>query len=111
MAVVQKTSAQRTFGDFALDMFRNVIIKVLCKRIDLVFDVYREISLKNTERSRRNKTSIEYSSIKADHSIKQWYKFLGSSKNKTELIKFIFGQWQKEEYRSLLVNKEMYVAC
>ena len=28
------------------------------KRIDIVFDVYREISVKNTERSRRNKTSI-----------------------------------------------------
>ena len=59
MAVVQKTSAQRTFGDFALDMFRNVLkVKGLCKRIDIVFDVYREISVKNTERSRRNKTSI-----------------------------------------------------
>ena len=37
MAVVQKTSAQRTFGDFALDMFRNVLkVKGLCKRIDIV---------------------------------------------------------------------------
>ena len=47
MAVVQKTSAQRTFGDFALDMFRNVLkVKGLCKHIDIVFDVYREISAK-----------------------------------------------------------------
>ena len=112
MAVVQKARAFKTFGDLAMDLFKILLrVKGVCHRIDVVFYVYREVSVKNTERSRRKNTTIEYSSIKADHPIKQWLKFLGSSKNKTALIEFLFEHWQKEDYRNLLGNKEMYLAC
>ena len=48
-AVVQKARAFKTSGD----LFKQ-FLKVMeqCHRINVVFDVYREVSVKNTERSR-----------------------------------------------------------
>ena len=42
------------------------------KRIDVVFDVYREMSIKNTEREKRGGYSgNEYRHIQPDHKVQQ----------------------------------------
>ena len=88
MAVVQKSKPAPTFGDLACQILTSVMkCPGQCERIDIVFDVYWDISVKNCERERRSAAQIQYSSIKAGQPIKQWSKFLSSSANKTELIK------------------------
>ena len=41
----------------------------------------------------------------------KWKEFLKSESNKTELIKFILTEWQKDTYAHLLHNREIYFAC
>ena len=54
------------------------------KWIDVVFDVYREMSIKNTEREKRGGYSgNEYRHIQPDHKVQQWRKFLANPQNKT----------------------------
>ena len=70
MANIRKirTKVLRTFADFC-STFLNMLLAI-CKnatRIDLVFDSYKEISVKDTERSRRSTMKpIEISMIAED---------------------------------------------
>ena len=48
------------------------------KQIDVVFDVYRETSIKNTERERRGCAGNEYRNLQPDHRVRQWRKFLSN---------------------------------
>ena len=38
-------------------------------------------------------------------------KFLSVSSNKAELVKFLLGQWQSEEFKPKLSDRTMYVTC
>ena len=55
MSLVQKIKGkQKTFKEVAETLFRKAMSeKVSCNRIDLVFDVYEEKSMKNAERRNR----------------------------------------------------------
>ena len=60
------------------------------RRIDVVFDTYRDLSIKYTERTKRNEEAgLQVKDITANQMIKQWRRFLSADTNKTELIKFI----------------------
>ena len=99
MAMVQKIGGdQKTFAEVAVAlMFVALNEGTDSDRIDVVFDVYRLNSIKNAERERRGSESgHEFRNIKPDHKIRQWRKFLLSLTNKTQLIKFISEEWQKE---------------
>ena len=75
-----------------------------------MFDVYRSDSIKNAERVNRGALSrISFRTIEPGHIIKQWRNFLCSPENKTRLIEFLVSDWSKEEKRSQLKGKEMYV--
>lgn len=50
----------------------------------------------------------EVRSIRPDHKVAQWRKFLSSSQNKQELIKFIVNEWCKERCRRRLQGKTLY---
>ena len=64
------------------------------KRIDVVFDVYRETSIKNREREKRGGyTGIEYRNIQPDHRIQQWRKFLSNPQNKKQLVRVVTEEW------------------
>ena len=81
-------------------------------RIDVVFDDYREESIKNAERENRGEGSgSEYRNIQADHKIKQWRKFLRSSKNKQAFIVFVTNEWKKDKYMEKLSGKTLVVTC
>ena len=81
-------------------------------RIDVVFNVYLDESVKNAERVNRGSDSgILFSNIVAGHKVKQWRRLLSSSKSKSNLIKFLAQDWQKQSLRAKLLNKVMYVTC
>ena len=81
------------------------------KRIGVVFDIYKDISIKNAERSKRatGPVGITYKNILPGYQVKNWSKILSISANKTELVRFLVGQWKQEQYRDKLLNKTLYV--
>ncbi|KAG0716309.1 hypothetical protein GWK47_009996 [Chionoecetes opilio] len=82
------------------------------RRIDVVFDVYKETSIKDAERANRSAgTGIHFKNIQPGHNIQQWRKLLGSSSNKASLIKFLVEEWKKPQHREKLEGKELYVTC
>ena len=74
------------------------------KRIDVVFDVYRNNSIKNTERveNRSATTALRYNQTLTTRKIQQWWEFLKGAENKKEFIKFLTLEWRKENYRASL---------
>ncbi|KAG0710452.1 hypothetical protein GWK47_022750 [Chionoecetes opilio] len=87
-------------------------MRVLEQRIDVVFDVYKETSIKDAERANRSAgTGIHFKNIQPGHNIQQWRKLLGSSSNKASLIKFLVEEWKKPQHREKLEGKELYVTC
>ena len=66
--------------------------------MDVVFDVYREISI-----------NLEFKKIVSFQLIKQWNSFFSSASNKTELIKFVAAERKKNT--RLFFNKLLYLTC
>ena len=63
-------------------------------RIDVVFDVYLDESIKNDERVNRGSNSgILFSNIVAGHKVKQWRRLLSSPKSRSNVIKFLVQDW------------------
>ena len=82
------------------------------QRIDVVFDVYREDSIKNAERENRGSASaVQFRNIAPGHRIQPWRKILSSSDNKTNLIRFLVAEWKTPEQRDKLTDKQLYVTC
>ena len=100
----------KTFAEIA-DVLMAMILRegATSKRIDVVFDVYRETSIKNTEREKRGGyTGIEYRDIQPDHRIQQWMKFLSNPQNKKQLVRVVTEEWQKERFRQGLTGKHLF---
>ena len=95
MAVLQKFKPPpgATFSVVAECLFA-MLTSNPSKRIDIVFDVCKDISMKNAERSERASGSkgITYQNILPDYQVKNWSKILTVSSNKTELVRFLVGQ-------------------
>jgi len=54
-----------------------------CGRVDMVFDVYREGSIKDAECVNRGSAdSTQFKNIAPGHSVQQWRTFLNCSENK-----------------------------
>ena len=67
------------------------------KRIDVFFDTYRQISIKNAERTIRGEVhGVQVVLISAYQLVKQWRKLLSEVKNKTSLIKFLSEQMENQ---------------
>ena len=81
-----------------------------CQRIDVVFDVYREVSIKGGERHRRSESNVtRFTSIQGGHKIKQWSKFLSNSQNKQQFIAFLNTEWKDAKYTEKLRSKELFL--
>ena len=78
-------------------------------RVDVVCDLYREISIKKAERVRRKYGNLQFKKIVGSRLIKQLNSFLSSAYNKTELIKFIVAEWEKNA--RIFSNKLIYIIC
>ena len=111
VAIIQRHKPTGTFGNLSKGILRNIIKVAQTNRIDVVFDVYRIHSIKNAERSRREKdTSVRFTSFLPEHVVKQWAKFLKSSYNERTLIMFLLSEWKKEKHGSKLGGKELFLA-
>ena len=78
MALVRKIkTAGFTYEEFALKSLNAVLpSRSSSTRLDVVFDMYRQISIKNAERARRKSGSPEFKKIVGSQQIKQWTSFL-----------------------------------
>jgi len=75
-------------------------------------DVYREMSIKDAERSNSGAdTGIQFQNIAPGHKIQQWRKLLCSPANKTTLIRFLVEQWKGPQQREKLQEKVLCVTC
>ncbi|KAL7394540.1 hypothetical protein ABVT39_027571, partial [Epinephelus coioides] len=79
---------------------QSILVQVIheggqSQRIDVIFDVYRKMSIKDLERAKRGTDpGIQLRSIAPGHKIYQWKKLLCSSTNKTHLIWFLLEEWK-----------------
>ena len=112
MSLVQKVHGDnKTFAELSDAIFISALYTgIESSRIDVVFDADRDESIKNAERVNRG-SDILFSSIVAGHKVKQWRCLLSSPKSKSNLIKFLVQDWQKQSLRTKLLNKVMYVTC
>ena len=101
MALVQRLKGgQKTFAEIAESLLSMELNEgTSSDRTDVVFDDYRDDSIKSAERENRGEGSgSEFRNLQADHRVKQWRKFLCSLRNKQALIVFVTKEWQKEKY-------------
>ena len=112
MAILQKFKPPvgATFQVVADRLF-DIVTSNCSKRIDVVFNVYQEQSIKNVERSKRAPGSdgIKYKNILPGYKVKSWSKLLSIASNKVEIVKLFVSQCKKEEVRSKLGDRTLYV--
>ena len=108
--VRQMKTAQMTWGQFAETLLMYVLsMGRQAERVDVVFDVYIENSIKDVERNRRagGTSLVKLKKIISSAPIKQWTEFLASSDNKNLLVEFIVREWQV--IRERIKDKVLYV--
>ena len=95
-ALVRKVKhAGHRFDIFADELLRSTLSSSTnASRIDIVFDVYREHSIKNVGRGHTETGEFQFRRIIGTQTIKQYAAFLSSSNNKLELIRFLVSRWQ-----------------
>jgi len=112
MAVLQKLKIHSgtTFHVVAERVF-ELVTSTGSRRVDVVLDVYHEVSIKNVERLKRVSTSdgVQYKNILPAYTVKSWNKLLSVTANKPEIVKFVVSQWRTEAFRGRLGNRIMYV--
>lgn len=118
MALVRRLTLDTqhtTFDEVAERLFAMAINDAAhSRRIDVVFDTYQHMSIKNMERARRcAEPGLKVKNATAGQMIKQWKKFMSADENKVALIKFLSEEWQTEKYRAKLgrLKKVLYVTC
>ncbi|CAH3137149.1 unnamed protein product, partial [Porites lobata] len=108
MVLVQRLKGDhKKFSDVAESLFGIVLHEgASSKRIDVIFDVYRENSIKNTEREHRGaEYGNEFRNLQPDHKVQHWRKFLLDPQNKKALTIFVSKEWKQDKYRKKLTGK------
>ena len=106
--VRQMKTAKKTYSEFSSDLLKFIIVcSKTAKRIDVVFDVYIENSIKDVERNRRSHGELSLKQIVPSAEIIQWNLLLSSNENKNKLISFIVNQWKHSLH--LIGEKQIYV--
>ena len=111
MAILQKLKlpAEATFRLMEKKVF-SAVTNNTSRRIDVVCDSYPDISIKNAERSKRSADSerVRYKNILPGRPIKSWTKFLTVSSYKTEVVKFLFAEWERDSFTYKLGNISLF---
>ena len=92
MSLLHKVHGENcTFAELSGQLFANVIKTAgNSQRIDVVFDVYKDMSMQSTERIQRGSAEgVAFANIMPGHRIKQWRRLLACASSKTKLVKFI----------------------
>ena len=102
----------QTFAQLAESALTHILHEgVMNYRIDVVFDAYREGSMKNAEKSNRGSTTgIQFRNMAPGHRIQQWSMFLSISANKANPIRFLVAEWKTPILREKLNDKQLNVA-
>ena len=98
MSVMQKMNGDKlTFEELVEQVLFSVIwTSASSERIDVVFDVYWQLSIKGAERAMRgSETGICFTNIIPGHKILQWRCLLSCKASKTKLISSLISQWKK----------------
>ena len=74
--------------------------------MDIVFDTYPDISIKNARSARSE--SVRYKNILPGHPIKSWSKFLAVLSNKTKVVKFLVTEGKKYGFTHKLRNRSFF---
>ena len=70
------------------------------ERIDAIFDVYRDVSIKSAERMQRGSgEGVVFANIMPGHRIKQWRHLLVCASSKIKLVQFMVEDWKKPHVR------------
>ena len=113
MSIVHKINVKDcTFSEISTSVLRVALNEGLnSQRIDIVFDVYNQISIKDAERGQRGLgTGIKFNIIVPGHKPKNWRSFLSEGDNKTKFIEFLLADWTTEQKRELIPEgKELFV--
>jgi hypothetical protein len=112
MALLHKANGDgKTFSEMATSILASIMhVATGSKRIDVVFDVYNDVSIKNAEReTRMSDSGVLFSTITPGHKIRQWRRLLRCSASKTALTRFLADEWMTPTYLAKLDDVEMYV--
>ena len=96
MSIVQRMKGDhKTFAELADTILRMILNEhPQSSRVDVVFYVYREVSIKNAERKKRNTVpGTQFKNICAGHIIQQWRRFHAE-------------HGSKNSYRSVIIVSE-----
>ena len=98
MALVRKNKPTgHTYDSYADHLLSAAIATSSnASRIDIVFDVYRENSIKDAERGNRESGKLEVKRIVGAQKVKQFSSLLSNGSNKMTLIRFLVSRWQRE---------------
>ena len=110
MALVRKTKPTgHTYDSYADHLLTTAVAtSANASRIDIVFDVYREQSIKNAERVNRESGKLEVKRIIGGQKVKQFSSLLSNGANKMTLIRFLASRWQKKH--TCIGKTQVYVA-
>ena len=99
-----------TFEELSGQLLASVLrSSVGSTRVDLIFDVYKQISIKKAERALRGSDQgIRFTNIVAGHKIQQWRRLLLCGTSKMNLISFILEQWRQPQRRQQLSQRTVY---
>ena len=89
MSLIQKLKVDHLiFGEIAEMALSRVLREGDgSSRIDVVFDVYRDLPIKSVERELRSEDFITFKNVSSGQKVKQFRSFLQNSQNKTSVIK------------------------
>ena len=119
MAIVRKVNGNKK----TLRAISNAVLAIALAeaegsvRIDIVFDVYKDVTIKNAERQSRSNSveAIVYKTLFPSQVVQQWDSFKASPVNKSNLIRLITSEWRKENTlcRTKLgeSNTVMFITC
>ena len=104
----EKKTSRKTFGEMS-DILSQAVLNHggNSRRIDIAFDVYRDHSILNAERTRRGSGTLLFQNLVPAQPIIQWNQFLSSSQDKKELVKFFVNHWKQKT--PFMGNKHLYI--
>ena len=108
MAVLREIAIPKlTYRELANRLLETILTAGKnAKRIDVVFDIYTKNSVKDRERNRRSKPSLQLQQIVLNSVIKQWDALL-SSNDKNKFISFLVKEWK--ELHDKIGSKRFYI--
>ena len=113
MYAVRMLKGDMTFNELADQLLAMILgMAGLCKRVDIVFDVYQSTSIKESERlARGSDDGIRFTSICGGHKIKHWRRLLSNGSSKMKLIEFLVEKWTTPSARQALGERTLYLTC